>query len=309
MKRLWPSALVIGLLVMAPLFTHAQGKKIEDGAPATEEDYKAIAKTPDMIGKLGASVSKSVTLVVETKKVTIDQAKVEAAQRAAIQAAQSNSGGQPNYSSAVQQQYSQAQQMAQLQQQYMQIMQATTPQQRQQRMQTFMQTMARMQMQAAQNGSRQYQQMQQQMMQQMQRQMQAAQNADKNSPYKVESTFKSYEFNIKDDVIVRRMSPAFGYDDKGNLKQYTPAELQKLKGKNTKLPGYEAKIEDLEPGQTVQVFIMPPKEGKVGDVDLVGNIIRPEVRMIVLAADDTLNAAPGGLGLGGGVNAPGIPKQ
>lgn len=305
MVRNWPCVLATALLLLAPLYAPGQGKKKADvGAPATEEDYKQLAKATDAIGKLGSPVGKSVTLVVEFKNIKVDQAKLAAAQAAAQKAMTSGvrptstnvRGGNP------------AQQMAHLQQQYMQLMQSKTPQQYQQHMHSFMQAMQKMQMQMAQVEARQAQQMQQMMMQMMQKQAQAQQNLNKNSPYSVEVTTKTYEFNIRDDVIVRRMSPPSGYDDKGNVKQYSTADLQKLKGTNAKLPGYEAKIEDLEPGQTVQVFLAPPKEGKVGDVDLVGNPIRQEVRMIVLAAEEPAGAGLG-LGLGGGVNAPGLPKQ
>lgn len=296
MTRYWASALAFGLLLSAPHHARAQGK-VEPGGPATEADYKEIAKSKDAIGKLASSAGKTVTIVIDHKSVSVDQAKLQALQQQYLQ--QMQQSGQQG-ASAIQQQASHAQRMAQLQQQYMQIFQTTNPQQRAQRMQQWMVSMQQLQMQMAQQGNQQAARLQQQMMQQMQK---AQQSGNANSPYKVESNLKTYEFNVRDDVIVRRMTPAFGYDDKGNLKQYTPAELQKLKGTNPKLPGYQAKLEDLEPGSTVQVFIAAPKEGKVGEVDLVGNIIRPEVRMIVLAADESVPAAGG---IGGAI---GLPKQ
>jgi hypothetical protein len=126
----------------------------------------------------------------------------------------------------------------------------------------------------------------QEMQREMQRQAQRmAENAKRGGPFKVESSGKSYEFAVRDEVIVRRMTLPFLYDDKGNVKQYTEKEVAKLKGTNPKLPGYQAKLEDLEPGHMVKLYIQAPKEGKIGGVDLVGNIIRPEVRMIVLYGD------------------------
>ncbi len=49
------------------------------------------------------------------------------------------------------------------------------------------------------------------------------------------------------------------FDDKGQLRKYTTEELKALKGKNTKLPGYEAKLEDLKAGMLVKLVHAPNK--------------------------------------------------
>jgi hypothetical protein len=256
-------------------------------APATEEEYKQLANVDDIVGRLGAATGKSVSLIIEFKQVTLDPNKINTAQPKAP--VRQPTIRQPDYNQ-LNQQFSRQQQMVDLQRQYLEIMRIQDPRQKQQRMQSWMQSMQRIQMQAMQEQMRRQQQLQVQQAQEMQREMQRqaqrlADNAAKGGPFKIESTGRSYEFVLRDDVIVRRMNLPFQYDDKGNVKQYTEKELAKLRGTNPKLPGFEAKIEELEPGSMVKLYIQPPKEGKIGGVDLVGNIIRPEVKMIVHYGD------------------------
>jgi hypothetical protein len=61
-----------------------------------------------------------------------------------------------------------------------------------------------------------------------------------------------------EDVQVRTLRPPAGFDDKGNIKKYTAAELRELKGKHPNLPGYEATADLLKPGMTVQVTLATP---------------------------------------------------
>lgn len=48
------------------------------------------------------------------------------------------------------------------------------------------------------------------------------------------------------------------FDDKGNVKRYTSEELKALKGQGSdaKLPGYEAKTSEIEPGHLVRVSLI-----------------------------------------------------
>jgi hypothetical protein len=84
-----------------------------------------------------------------------------------------------------------------------------------------------------------------------------------NNMFKVTTAKKSFELQAKDGVKVRRQNLPTEYDDKGNIKEYTAEEKKKLRGDDPKLPGYEAKWEDVGPNQTVKVYLVkkkPPKK-------------------------------------------------
>ncbi len=63
------------------------------------------------------------------------------------------------------------------------------------------------------------------------------------------------EFQAEENVKVRNKHLPEEYDEKGNIKHYTAAELVKLKGKDHDLPGYESSVENLKVGQLVQVTL------------------------------------------------------
>jgi len=94
--------------------------------------------------------------------------------------------------------------------------------------------------------------------QQLQLQMAAAQNPKIN--LKAIGHAKEIEFDLLPDVKLARKSLPLEYDDKGQVKEYTEAEKKKLRSPD--LAGYKAKVEDLEPGQTVTFYLAKPKPAK-----------------------------------------------
>jgi hypothetical protein len=76
---------------------------------------------------------------------------------------------------------------------------------------------------------------------------------------------QNVDFQAAEEVKVRTLQPAAAFDDKGNIKKYTPAELRQLKGKDPGLPGFESAAEDLKAGQTVQVALAPHRAARTGD--------------------------------------------
>jgi hypothetical protein len=83
---------------------------------------------------------------------------------------------------------------------------------------------------------------------------QAAQNPN-NSPFKVVHEKKKVDFHTGDEVMVRFLHLPLEYDDKGHPKKFTAEEAKKLKGSNPSLPGYEAKLEDLQTGGVVLIAL------------------------------------------------------
>ncbi len=68
---------------------------------------------------------------------------------------------------------------------------------------------------------------------------------------------KEFEFDLADEVRVARLKLEVEYDDKGNIKEYTPEELKKRRDKE--LPGYTATFEEVLPGQTLKLYLTKPK--------------------------------------------------
>jgi len=109
---------------------------------------------------------------------------------------------------------------------------------------------------------RQMMQYQQQLMQarswqqkqQIYYQMAASMQQGQQSPFTVQRMSRDIDFQAADDMKVRCMFPPPAFDEKGNFKKYTPKELKELKG-DSNLPGYEAAMDALKPGQTVKVYL------------------------------------------------------
>jgi hypothetical protein len=72
---------------------------------------------------------------------------------------------------------------------------------------------------------------------------------------KVATEWVEVEIPIKETTKIRTKTPLQVYDDKGNIKKYSPEELKTLKGTNPNLPGYEVKIDELTPGAVVEVTL------------------------------------------------------
>jgi hypothetical protein len=100
----------------------------------------------------------------------------------------------------------------------------------------------------------------------------AAQLNPGQNPFNVVTDTKEITFHAADNMKVRFASPPNVYDEKGNIKKYTPEELKELKGTgdDAKLPGYEGSVEKLNAGSTVRVTTIankPKKDEKKPDAD------------------------------------------
>jgi hypothetical protein len=95
---------------------------------------------------------------------------------------------------------------------------------------------------------------------------------------------------------VRSINPPLKYDDRGFPIQYTKKDLEKMKG-HSKLPGYPLEgegLEEIKPGQSVQLYMAKGKAGSLPDKKAPKKIklddddmapVRPEVVLIVIQAD------------------------
>jgi hypothetical protein len=146
-------------------------------------------------------------------------------------------------------------------------------------------------------------QQQAQLLQQLQNEMNQLQTHQvqallkpQQSPYVMKTETKDITFHAAEDVKVRFTSPPQAFDDKGNLKKYTPEELKELKGKDSKLPGYEGSVEKLASGMPVKFNTVtrkvPPKKDADKDKDKeAADKAPPEsktvVNMIIVQGDES----------------------
>lgn len=101
----------------------------------------------------------------------------------------------------------------------------------------------------------------QQMAQQSQRQLlQQVRGSGQSNPYRVVKKKIDADVELGDKVSVRTLHLPTTYDDMGNEKKLTTAEIKELKGPNPQMPGYTAKVEDLKAGQEVKIHLAKNKD-------------------------------------------------
>jgi hypothetical protein len=101
---------------------------------------------------------------------------------------------------------------------------------------------------------------------------------------------KDVDLQGDDKMKVRIAQPPTEYDDKGNAKKLTKAELKALKGPDPNLPGYSAEYEQLKTGQVVTVYLPKQKQQtktktttKTEDADEAPE--RPKAVMILIVSE------------------------
>jgi hypothetical protein len=76
---------------------------------------------------------------------------------------------------------------------------------------------------------------------------------------RVEEQQQDVPLQAAEEVNIRVSHPPPVFDDKGNPRKYTAAELKELRGPNPKIPGYAAAFADLKEGQIVRVLVARKK--------------------------------------------------
>lgn len=261
---------LLACVFLFPEESPGQGKKGKKGGgaqTALAQDYAQLAGVKEVRGKLTTGVgANSISFDVD-----ISHAEPNPNFKPGAGGFRPGAGGNNNLNLM--------RQMQNLQNQQAQLARIRDPRQRQQRMRQLQQQMARMQ-----------QQIRQAMAKQQQQQFKGKANpGNQNGPFRMVTVTKEFQLELNDNVVVRWSQPPTEYDDKGFLKKYTKEELAKMKGKDSSLPGYEAKVDDLQPGQLVHLYLKAPAKTEakkkidlIGDDDLPVDGPRPSVRMIVI---------------------------
>jgi hypothetical protein len=260
----------------APTEVVAQKKKgvVDNGYAATPEDYKQIVNRKELTGSIVAASGLVVTVRIDTPRMEPNP-KYKAPSITNPKAA--------GYNASANQQYRLYRDAQQLQRDLQQAQRADTPQERARAMQRYYQDMA--------NFQRQTAQQQAQLMQRMAREPNYAKNNSNNTadPFIVVHSYKEFDLETTEKVVIRKMFLPAEYDDMGNLKNYTEKDKAALRGDDKSKPGYAGKMEEISNGMEAKLTLVPPAKKKAeakADEEGVGNVDRPRVSMIVLTKDN-----------------------
>lgn len=258
LRMLGFAGLLAALVALAPADAMAQKKKGRKGGAtkkeadiATDADYAQLAKHTKANGEI----------------VTVDSSAMTVTLRIDFPHMEKNPKFNPGKTGQKNQQLQR--QLAQLNRLQMQIMRQRNPYRRQQEVQQFMMQMQRLQM----------------------AQAKAAQGDPKNQPFIMVTTKKDYELPLAEKIVTRKTFMPLEYDDMGNVKKYSQAELTKLKGKDSSKPGYESKLDEIVPGMGATLYLKAPTSSsskkKTDDPPSLGTDTsnHPSVTMIVLTKD------------------------
>jgi hypothetical protein len=132
-------------------------------------------------------------------------------------------------------------------------------------------------------------------------QMQAAGGANVPNMWRVVKTSKDYEVGVLDKLKVARSTVEQKFNDEGEPIKVTAADLKKMKSPDIS-GAFIASADDLKPGLTVKLYLIPPKKAKKTDSarsddkgdptpanPLAG---RPQVRMVLIINDDVSASDP-----------------
>ncbi len=116
--------------------------------------------------------------------------------------------------------------------------------------------------------------------------------------YKLIPNFKDVEFHAAPNLTVRFLLPPVVYNDKGELKKYRLIDLKEMRGVDPNVPGYEAKLSDLQPDQLVQVWLRPAAEAGPSEASSDAEAGKPAPKMlatmaVIVVAEDTSPADQG----------------
>lgn len=280
MVRFVSAGLILSLALFVPTSVIAQKGKTATSTRGTDAEYAYLNKMKEVVGKITftSPTSNSLTFAVETSHY-------EANPQANKGNNNNNNGGRPSAFRGGRN--------TQVQQRYNNNNNNRRPGSNNSRsgFRGGAGNSAAMQQQA-----RMMQQLQQAQQAQIQAYMKAIQQAQQNvakglapNGAKLVTESKEFDIPVSEKVITRRMTLPADYDDKGNLKTYSKEELAKLKGTDNR-PGYAARIDDLQPGAQVKLFLAPGKAE-------AGGVAKPTVTMVLILAEPASGlggpAAPG----------------
>jgi hypothetical protein len=103
--------------------------------------------------------------------------------------------------------------------------------------------------------------------------------------YKI--SYKEIEFHAADNMIVRFLLPPVIYDEKGERKKFTQLDLQEMHGDDPTVPGFAAKLSDLQTNQVLRVSLRPAKPAPA-NTDKSKPAPKMEAAMaVIVVAEDT----------------------
>jgi len=266
-------AMVAVFLASDTLEVAAQKKKDKDANrditnDAVPADYKALQKAKDVTGIIVAVSGTTVSFKVDSPRLEANPK---------FKAPTITNPNAKGYNAQANQQYRQVQEYQRIMRDYQQALNAKNPQERARAMQRYQQDLARFQ----QNMQREYSQL----LARAAKDPNYSKNNANNTvdPFIVVHSYKEYELELQEKVVLRKMFLPFEFDDAGNPRQYSDKEKAELRGDDKTKPGYSAKIDEATAGTEAKFHLTPPKKADAKEsADGVGNVERPTVHMMVL---------------------------
>jgi hypothetical protein len=221
-RKLGLMAAVAGLLAVFTADGAPQNKNQQVAETATDQDYKQLASIKDMTGVLTSINTMSVTFRLDIPHLDPNPK---------FRPPKGNNR--------------QFQQMQNIYRQQAKIMATRDPIVRQIKMQQLLATLQKDQYLQLMHAA-------------------AASGKPNNQPFLLAHQYKDFDLDLAENVILRKSVLENRYDDKGNLKPYTKEEKDDLKRQdpNPTKPGYVAKMEDLQAGLQVKIYLKMPKKTK-----------------------------------------------
>jgi hypothetical protein len=121
-----------------------------------------------------------------------------------------------------------------------------------------------------------------------------------HSPYEIKDVVQNVDFHASKSFKVRFKNLPEAFTENGKPKKYSATELQKLKGKDASLPGYEAKPEDLNTGALVRVTLVNAKPPTKEEREAGGTANRPKrvvTLILIVSKDGKLELKPTSVGI------------
>jgi len=136
-------------------------------------------------------------------------------------------------------------------------------------------------------------------------QLQASAGVNFQKMFRIVKSSKDFELKLTDKINVGRAKLEEKYTDEGEFIKYTDAEIKKMKSADIR-GAFTAAPTDLKNGQTVKLYLKPPKKQDVkkpegsttGDADAKDQqtadrkIARPQVRMVLIMEEPITEDLP-----------------
>jgi hypothetical protein len=128
--------------------------------------------------------------------------------------------------------------------------------------------------------------------------MARANNGNGQPPFVAIHHTKDFDFDMQENISLRKMFLPQDYDDTGRVKEYSKEKLTELRGENKPKGSYSAAGSEFHSGQGVWVYLIPPSRSSTATAvkdkdkeDKDATPPRPTVKMLVIYKDGAIGGS------------------